>query len=367
MGRLFWKFFFFFWLAQVLTSVGVGVAIWLQHPEHEHEPRVFDRRQAAPGSSGPGHRPPPPHEGGRKPHGPPGPMLPIIAGSIVSIIFAALLAWYFARPIRSLRRAFEAVAGGALETRIGASMGKRRDELADLGQNFDHMAERLQGLVEGQRRLLHDVSHEMRSPLARLQAATDLIRQQPERSAEFVARIERDTARMDRLVGELLTLARLDAGITGKHGDAVDLREVIAGIVDDARFEAERKGCIVAVEIDDAAVVHGSHELLHRALENVVRNAVRFSPEGASVAVSAELTDGRQRITVADRGPGVPAAELETIFEPFFRSGTHGSAGYGLGLAISRRIVEAHGGRISAANRDGGGLRVTLELPIKAP
>ena len=173
MGRLFWKFFLIFWLAQLVTSIGVGVAIWLEHPVHGAAGGMFAGGAPPPPPPGvdPALRPPPPQHGWLPPP------LPILAGSVVSLLFAALLAWYFARPIRNLRAAFESVAGGKLETRIGASMGRRKDELADLGQDFDHMAARLQALLDTQRRLLHDVSHELRSPLARLQAAADLMRQ----------------------------------------------------------------------------------------------------------------------------------------------------------------------------------------------
>lgn len=337
MGRLFWKFFIILWLAQVATSVCVGIAVWMALPKPERATNIF----FAP------------------------PVLPILAGSIVSLLFAALLAWYFARPLRNLRTAFESVAGGRLETRIGASMGRRNDELADLGKGFDRMAERLENLLGAQHRLLHDVSHELRSPLARLQALADLMRQQPERCTEFVERIERDTARMNTLVGELLTLARLDAGMTGKLDEEVDLREVVSDIADDARFEADAKRCTIEVDLSEPIVVRGSYELLYRAIENVVRNAVRHSPEVGIVAISAHAVDERLRVTVADCGPGVVDGELAAIFDTFFRSDLgRAAAGYGLGLAITRRVADAHGGRVSAANRPEGGFLVTLELPL---
>lgn len=368
-GRLFWKFFFFFWLAQLVTSIGVGVGMWLWHQRHE------------PGIAGPpppivadALRRPPPFDPARPPpharhrHQPlilP-PLMPLLAGSVVSLLFAALLAWYFSRPINSLKQAFGAAAGGQLDTRIGNTMGRRQDELADLGADFDRMAERLQGLVDGQRRLLHDVSHELRSPLARLQAAADLLRQQPERSGEFVGRIERDTARMDRLVGELLTLARVDAGTAGSLDQEVDLHELIADIADDAMVEAEPRNCGIDVSVPAALVTIGNHELLGRAIENVVRNAVRHSPDGGNIAISAAPRADEIVIAVADQGTGVRPGDLERIFEPFFRSATADSyAGYGLGLAITRRIVQAHGGSVAAANGNSGGLVVTMRLPAR--
>lgn len=370
MGRLYWKFFFFFWLAQIVTSVGVGITIWLLRPEPGLErfsppppPDTFTEFHPPPPAS---LRPP----SGRPPHPRPilPPMLPLLAGSVVSLLFAALLARYFSRPIRSLQQAFESAAAGKLETRVGAAMGTRKDELADLGAGFDRMAERLQSLVEGQRRLLHDVSHELRSPLARLQAAADLLRQQPERSADFAERIERDTKRMDRLVGELLTLARLDAGITGNLSESVDLSEIIDDIAEDARFEAGPRHCRINIHLDPPVLVHGNRDLLSRAIENIVRNALRHAPENSEISIAAHLemasSKPQVRLDISDDGAGVPQAELDAIFEPFFRSAsTNTFSGYGLGLAITRRIVEAHGGRVSAANLAQGGLQVTLLLP----
>lgn len=355
-GRLFWKFFFFFWMAQSLTAAGVGLTIWLLRPEpHPPHARMAPAQKPPPNDF----RPPPPPERGLRP-----PLLPLLAGSVVSLLFAALLARYFSRPIRSLRDAFEAVAGGRLATRIGAGMGRRQDELADLGQDFDRMAERLERLIEGQRRWLHDISHELRSPLARLQAAADLLRQQPERAAEFAERIDRDTGRMDRLVEELLTLARLDAGTAGKLDETVDLAEVIADIADDAALEGEARGCQIEPAISAPLSVRGSVDLLHRAIENVVRNALRHSPDGGRIAISASRDGPWVRVSIADAGPGVPESLLERIFDPFFRvDETRTFVGHGLGLSITRRIVEAHGGRISASNPPAGGLAVAIELP----
>jgi signal transduction histidine kinase len=206
----------------------------------------------------------------------------------------------------------------------------------------------------------------MRSPLARLHAAADLMRQQPERWPEFVARIEREATRMDRLVGELLTLARLDAGMTGKLDETVDLSEIIADVVEDAQLEADGKRSTILVELASPIAARGNYEMLYRAIENVVRNAVHHSPVGGAVAIaSSAVWGGRLQITIADSGPGVAEGDLTLIFEPFFRSGPDRSVeGYGLGLAITRRIVAAHGGSVSAANRPERGLVVTLDLPF---
>lgn len=381
-GRLFWKFFFAFWSAQLLSSAGVGAAIWMLRGERAERPAQHWQAPGAPAAApawrGPAElRPGPPPAGamadrprsGARPWLLRPPYLPLLAGGLVSLLFAAALAWYFARPIRYLQRAFEQAAHGGLEVRVGPLLSGRRDELADLGRAFDLMAGQLQQLLEGQRRLLHDVSHELRSPLARLQAATDLLAQQPERAAEFIERIERESGRMDQLVGELLTLARLDAGIAPRQRERVELAELVANVAEDAAFEGQQRGYRILVEGDDGAVLHGDRELLHRALENVVRNALRHSPDGGLVRITSqpEIRPGWLEIRVDDEGPGVPPAELEAIFAPFMRSaGAQAHAGYGLGLAITSRVMSLHGGRASAENRAGGGLSVRLTLPVSA-
>ncbi len=358
MGRLFWKFFLFIWLAQMAGIVGVGTYFW------------FERQQAEPagaarpfaGRPGDDARPPPPHL--RTPHRPRLPVAPLLSGLLVSLFSALALAWYFAKPIRHLRRAFDAAAGGDLAVRIGAGMGGRRDELADLGRDFDHMTERLGLLVDGQKRLLHDVSHEMRSPLARLQAAIGLARQQPEQLEKTLERIEREGERLDRLVDELLTLSRLEAGVAGKV-EAVDMQELLEGIVEDARFEGAARQ--VGVELAASALpeVRANPELLHRAIENVVRNALRHSPTGGVVRIEAGVAGNRLRLCISDQGPGVPEAALDMIFRPFFRGVGQGSGdGYGLGLAIAERVIVAVDGRIRAKNRESGGLAVEIELAV---
>ncbi len=364
MGRLFWKFFIFFWLAQMLTSLSVGVAIVTLRSEPPAPPPVAQSPGAAvmaqprpPLGEGVQHRP---YRRGILP-----PPLPLIAGSIFSFIFAALLAWYFSRPIRIMRHALEQVANGKLDTRVGELMGGRKDELADLGADFDLMASRLQALICSQRRLLHDISHELRSPLARLQAATDLMQQQPERAAELVARMGRDTGRIDTLVGELLTLSRLDSGMQVRMNESVDVQEIIEYVAQDASFEADAKQCKVLVDLPEFISVKGNQELLFRALENVVRNAVRHSPAGGNVWIAANAEPDRKwKIVVSDQGPGVAPDEVEKIFEPFFRTEAGKQhSGYGLGLIITRRVIQAHGGSVTAANRPEGGLAVTILLP----
>jgi two-component system OmpR family sensor kinase len=304
------------------------------------------------------------------PSGPPSPMVPLVTGLIASLVFGTLLAWYVARPIRHLRHAFGDLSRGRLETRVAPLMGRRRDEVADLGRDFDWMARQIQGLIGAQRSLLHDLSHELRSPLARLQAAIGLAHQNPQKLDASLDRIEREAERLDELVGQILTLSRLEAtlGATAlPPADRVDVVGLVSAIADDAHFEAESAGRSVRFAGEGEILADVHTELLHRAVENVVRNAVKYTREGTSVDVEV----GRNRagdglvVRVCDRGPGVPEDEMESIFEPFFRlADGQPSPGFGLGLAITRRAVEAHGGQVHARNREGGGLEVEIDLPL---
>ncbi|MEA3156375.1 MAG: two-component system, OmpR family, sensor kinase [Betaproteobacteria bacterium] len=309
--------------------------------------------------------------------GPPGlrpgrglwPWMHIVAGTLASLLVSALLAWYMARPIRNLRSAFDAAAHGHLETRVGPLMGRRRDEIADLGKDFDRMAEQLQRLMAAQRLLLHDVSHELRSPLARLQAAIGLLRQDPNEHERSLARIEREAMRLNQLVGELLTLARLDSGAITEALERLDLSDIVADIAEDAKFEAETSGRLLELSSLESAAVFGRSQLLHRAIENVVRNALQYTPVGTVVriAVAVDRVGSRAVLTIEDHGPGIPEDELANSFRPFFRaSSAPDGKGFGLGLAIARRAIEVHHGTIAMQNVAGNGLRVTIKLPLAA-
>lgn len=301
------------------------------------------------------------------PPSPPSPQLPILAGIFAGLVFSAALAWYFAKPIRSLRNAFAAVAQGNLDTRIGALMGKRRDELSDLGRDFDHMVGQIHSLVHAQQRLLHDVSHELRSPLARIQAAIGLAQQQPEKCQAMLERTERESQRMSDLIGELLVLSRLEAGVVGSERHDFDIGGLLDDIVEDARFEAEQHAVVIRYKGIEETLVQGRSELLHRAIENVLRNAVQHCKQHGEVSVAARFdgVEGRLLVLIDDQGPGVAESDLSAIFEPFFRSGDRSKAdSIGLGLAIAYRSIEAHGGRIQARNRPQGGLSMAIEIPF---
>ena len=287
---------------------------------------------------------------------------------IASLIFSATLAAYMTRPIDRLRRGFHDLAQGALGTRLAPGMGRRRDEIADLAKDFDAMAERLEQLVAGRDRLLHDVSHELRSPLARMTVAVGLARQNPDRASEALERIEADGARLNAIVGDLLSLSRAEAGAPTEeiYFDIAALLEVICA---DARFEAQPREVRVELRVDEtladpaqAPLVSGAPELIRRALENVIRNALRFSPVGGTVEVNARLKDGRILIEVRDHGPGAGASLRASMFDPFVKGGDE-SSGAGLGLAIARRALIAHGGQVEAREPQGGGLMVRILLP----
>jgi signal transduction histidine kinase len=277
-----------------------------------------------------------------------------------------LLAWYFARPIRELRLAFDAAASGDLVPRFAAGGRVGGDELTTLGRDFDRMTGRLRALLDGQKNLLHDVSHELRSPLARLQAAIGLAHQQPEKAAASMERIERESVRMDKLVGELLTLSRLEAGAFDAPRQEFSIGELLEDIMQDARFEGASNGREVGFAGNADAQLTGQPELLASAIENVVRNAIKHSPAGGKVEVETALDARFIRIRVMDNGPGVAPEDLGKIFQPFYRSSRAQKDvdGHGLGLAIARQAVQQHGGRIAAANRSGGGLCVELSLPL---
>lgn len=304
---------------------------------------------------------------GFRPQPPPPPFwLPITLGIISSLIASGLLAWYLAKPIRQLRLAFAAVASGDLNIRASEQMGNRRDELADLGRCFDHMVGQLYLLMEAQQRLLHDVSHELRSPLARMQAAIGLALQQPSKMPITMARIEKETKRMSDLIGELLTLSKLKSGVIGKQ-EVIDMNTLVTEIVEDAQLEAQCKAVTIELTAPNDISINGHPELIHRAIENVLRNAVQHTRNKSTVLVELSSDTGTVHVEIKDQGPGIAEAELSSIFDPFFHgSNTNKAPSSGLGLAIALKAIEAHNGKIVANNRLEGGLSVGIILPAVA-
>jgi len=286
---------------------------------------------------------------------------PILLATLVSAIICLLLARYLTAPIGRLRQATQKLAQGDLTQRVSPSMGKRKDEIVELANDFDYMAEQLQALLESHKQLLRDASHELRSPLARLQVALGLARQRGGDSAsQELDRIEREAERLNDLIGQLLTLARFETNTAEIEHSAVDLAALLEQVVDDAAFEARASNREVKIIQSMPVTIKGNNVLLNSALENVIRNAVRYTTEGTAVEVI--LKDDNENpgwivIKVRDHGPGIPEKMLESIFEPFVRVGEardRQSGGYGLGLAIAKRAVSLHGGKMMAVNEDDG-------------
>ncbi|MBN2432452.1 MAG: HAMP domain-containing protein [Acidobacteria bacterium] len=287
------------------------------------------------------------------------------------------LARHLTRPILMLQRASRRLAGGELDVRVRPTMPGRRDEIGQLARDFDSMAARLAALRELQQRLFRDISHELRSPLARLGVALELVRKRTPPEAETaVGRIEREMGRIDDLVSRLLDLAALESDGEAVIRQRTDFRTLVTAVTTDAAFEATARAARVVLDApgEDPLPVWGSAEFLRRAVENVVRNAVRFTPAGTCVELSlhpAELN--RQpavRLRVRDHGPGVPEAELSDIFLPFYRVSAareRTTGGSGIGLAITERTVRLHQGEIAARNMTDGGLAVDIVLPLIHP
>jgi two-component system sensor histidine kinase CpxA len=273
-----------------------------------------------------------------------------------------LLAYRLIRPVRRLQSAVERFGRGDFAARSGVT---DKDEIGRLAAAFDRMAEQIERLVVAERRLLQDVSHELRSPLARLGFAVELAETAADRPAAF-ARVRKEVRRLTDLVAELIELALVEADPAAGGGRPIDLAEVVSEVADDCLIEAEARGCRIEGTIGERVEVTGRAGLLRRVVENVVRNAVRYAPAGTAVEVRLEARGGWAVVTVRDRGPGVPAGALDAIFDPFFRveedRGRDAGGGVGLGLAIARRAVTSHGGRIAARNASPG-LEVRVELP----
>ena len=295
---------------------------------------------------------------------------------IIALIAAGLTGYIIFRyttiPLRRLRKVTQQLAGGDLSARVGEGLVNRKNEVVELGRDVDRMAERIESLVGAQQRLIRDVSHELRSPLARLNVALELARQSagPTHAAPF-DRIERESERLNELIGQLLMLTKLESESGMAERVDVDIASLIEEIAQDVDFEARSNDCRVTAAAGKPLQLKGNRELLRQALENLVRNAVRYTAPGTAVEISLRKKEsgglGRAHIEVRDQGPGVPEAELQNIFRPFYRvndARERQSGGAGVGLAISDRAVRLHGGSLRAFNAPGGGLIMELELPL---
>lgn len=301
------------------------------------------------------------------------PQLPvaIAIGGLTTFVLVLV----FTRPLARLRKAARELSRGNLTTRVKEPPQKailKGDEFNALVHDFNHMAERLESLVNAQRLLLRDVSHELRSPLARLSVALELTREDADPTVNtHLDRIQREAERLNQLIGQLLQLSSMEALEDLHKFESVPLRQVLAEMLPDAEYEARQRDASVALDADCDCVVEGRRELVYRALENVVRNAVRYTEPGTQVEIRLKRNerDRTALVEVSDRGPGIPEAELEAIFRPFYRVDLARSAqtgGFGVGLAIAERTVKLHNGHIRAMNRSGGGTTVQISLPLAA-
>jgi len=295
------------------------------------------------------------------------PILHLFAIVLLGGIACYGLARYLTSPVAKLRAATRDLAAGNLNVRVLPTLGGRRDELASLAADFDDMAEKIQLLIDSQRRLLGDISHELRSPLARLNVALELARQRSGNAAtSALERIQREAEVLNEMIGQLLALTRLESGASEIQKIEFDLGLLVRAIVQDADFEARARNRSVRVEAPEHCRLIGNEQLLRRAVENVVRNAVQYTAEGTEVEIKLACADVVTEITVRDHGAGVPEQALAEIFRPFYRvdeARDREAGGVGLGLAIAERAVRLHGGRVEAANTDSGGLLVTISLP----
>ncbi len=292
-------------------------------------------------------------------------------GTILSAIICFLIAHYLSKPIERLRDATHQLARGNLDIRAGENLGSRRDEIADLVRDFDSMAGELRTQIQSERNLLSGVSHELRSPIARIRLALTLARDaDDDERSEMLDRIEQDTIQLDSMLEQILTVARLESGQHKPRFEQLSLNEIVDDVLHDANFEAAATGATIAFQGDNDIQVNGDAGLLRSAIENIVRNAIFYSGRGGKIEVRLSKENSTAVISVRDNGPGAPESALPLLFKAFYRvddsRGTT-TGGMGLGLAIVRNAVLAHDGSVSAKNVTPHGLEVELRLPIMPP
>lgn len=289
---------------------------------------------------------------------------------VIVLLVSGLVCWVMARyltaPLARLSSTARSFAEGELEVRVGSSITRRGDEIGELGRDFDDMAHRVQSLLEAQQRLLRDVSHELRSPLARLQAALGLARQRNhENVGTELDRIEREADRLNDMIGQILTLTKL-TGANELPKELVRLDEMVTEIVDDASFEAQQQHKRIDLVESEALSLTGNPSLLHSAFENIVRNALRHTGRDTAVEIALRADNATAVFTVRDHGRGIDENKLSRIFDAFYRvedARDRVTGGHGLGLAIAKRAVDLHDGSIVAGNVEGGGLKIEIRLP----
>jgi two-component system, OmpR family, sensor histidine kinase CpxA len=291
---------------------------------------------------------------------------PILAASlIIAGLGSAFAARALVLPIYQLQSVTRRFAAGKLNERIGPSLKSRRDEFSDLGNDFDWMAERLSLLIDDKQRLMRDISHELRSPLARIRLALALTSKSDKREGALES-IDRDIDRMDALIGEILTLAKLEHRTLQLQLDELDIRELCEEIIEQSQMEAESKQQLLQLKPGPPVLHQADALLLHRAIENIVRNALQHTPAGSKILLDVRLSANASEteVVISDNGPGVPLNMLNHLSEPFFRTEEGHGKGSGLGLSIASRVVALHSGALHITTADGAtGLKVSISLP----
>jgi two-component system, OmpR family, sensor kinase len=375
MGRLFWKLFAALFLALISTVITVGnIVQWEMHQKHAHthgSPSLSSTLTAQSASqpaktvaSQPGHL----HLSNELNYLElllNFPFSALVFCVITSAIFAGVLAWSISHPIKLLLEHLRTAADGNLLVRVSPKITVSHDEFAELGTAFDLMALRLNSMIKSQSNMLHHVSHELRSPLARIQMAVGLVMQNPKKMQSSLQRVELEAVRMEKMIAELLEIFRLESGMQKLQKTDLDLKSLLAAIVGDVQFE--KQDARIHLDMPESVIlIHGQLELLQRAIENVVRNAVKYGPLLGEVSIELQRSErtGEVIIEVQDQGSGVEQQELEQIFKPFIRGRSASQIdGHGIGLAMTKHIVEAHGGYVKAANLTPVGFMVRIHLP----
>ena len=367
MGRLFWKLFAALFLALVSTDIIVGnIAQWELNRElvayheslhtaaeklktqpsevlaktlaHEHAPMVFNL-----------------------------PLPVFILGILANLFFASVLAWAIAHPIKLLLIHLKSAAEGDLLVRVSPKITATHDEFSGLGEAFDLMAIRLNNMIKSQSKMMHHVSHELRSPLARIQMAVGLAMQNPQKIQSSLQRVELEAVRMERMISELLEIFRFESDIHKLQKADVDLKALLTGIVGDVMFE-KHDAKIRLLMPDEPVILAGQLELLQRAIDNVIRNALKYGPVDGEVTIELQHSarTGEIILEIQDQGRGVEPQELEQIFKPFVRGRRASQVeGHGIGLAMTKHIVEVHGGFVKATNLSPDGFMIRIHLPLQ--
>jgi len=298
-------------------------------------------------------------------------LLILVIGFLSSVMLLAyVLTKHITNPVLQLSKVAKAVTEGNFSVQVGEEVKRRNDEIGQLGLAFEEMTSYVNELLEAQNRLLRDVSHELRSPLARLMVALELARKDlPESNQRFLDRAEREASTLGEMIGHILSISRLEQEMGKKVFSEDDLIKLIKSVVEESRIEAEKDGKEILFRSQfERLIIPMRVEMLRSAIENVLRNAIRYTPRGGKVQIEAEVGDDQMvRISIKDQGEGVPKDQIDKLFKPFYRvetSRNREKGGVGLGLAIAKRALEYHGGKIEAANAPDGGLIVTMWLPL---